>query len=49
MGVCENQECLERKKYLESELYQERVERDRLEGERREWERNREVLKNQYN
>lgn len=38
--ICQNQECLERKKYLESELYKERISRDRLEAEKKEWEKN---------
>jgi len=33
---------------LEGELYKERIRRDQLEDEKREWERNREQLKRQY-
>jgi hypothetical protein len=29
-GPCENRDCLDRKKYLESELYRERILRDKL-------------------
>ena len=45
---CQNKFCEERRKYLESELYRERIKRNELQIEKKKWEYNKNELRMQY-